>query len=361
MAVTKILLQGYIGHKNFGDDLLFDIALKKIKNIPNTEITVLLTKKNINPDYLYIYYPNLKIIKFDSRIPLLFYKNFDKVFYIGGGVFFDYKKGISILTFLKNYLSNILRYNIPKLLGTRFAGIGIGIGPYFSGKTKNLHAVIIRNFEILGVRDKVSFEIAKSMGVSQVYLSNDLSIGLFDKFNKISAISDKSNQVIICPRTYSHKVEFEKHLEELVSFSYFLEKTGFKTHWIFLQEDDFDLVSKLRVDFNVTIWDPYKMSIMDFIKIFKNAKVIISSRMHSIFIAGMVGTPFIAIPLHQKLIYASELFYKKPVFVDPMGTLDDYKIAFSKIEKQQIISENVVKESFILIELNNKIKSWLEG
>ena len=361
MAKHKILLQGYIGHQNFGDDLLFDIAISKLKRIPDAEIFVIITDSNLNPDYLYSYHADLKIIRFEESIPLLYYKKFDKVYFIGGGVFFDYKKELNKKQFYKKFISNFIRYRIPKLFGTRYAGIGIGIGPYFLIDTKKLHAQIIRNFDILGVRDQTSFDLANSMGYRNAFLSNDISIELNESVRKKQNIDDKRDEVIICSRTYSHKPEYEKHIDELILFAIHLEKNGYHTHWVFLQKDSHEVTKRLAGQFKVTIWNPFEMSILDFINIFKKGIVSYTSRMHSIYISGMVRTPFVAIPLHQKLKFASNLFYKEPIFIDPLASQKEYLEAFTEISSKSFSTAQIDKEIVFIEELNKKVNDWLRS
>ncbi len=361
MRKLKVLLQGYIGHQNFGDDLLFEIAISKVKKIPNVEVSVVIVNSNINPDYLNNYYSDLKIIRFKDRIPLLFYNKFDKIYFIGGGVFFDYKTNLSNKNFYKNYISNLIRYQIPKLFGTSFGGVGIGIGPYFSKRAQKLHAQIINSFDILGVRDQTSFDLAKTMGFKNVILSNDLSLELNESLQKLDNSTEKHNEIIICPRTYSHKPEYEKHIDELIIFATYIEKQGYKTHWIFLQKDREELTNKLQNLFKVTLWNPFEMSILDFINLFKVAVVTYTSRMHSIFISGMVSTPIVAIPVHQKLTYASKLFYKKPVFIDPLAEQEVYLKSFEEIKSKSFSLENLNKEAIILNKLDQKLSIWLNS
>jgi len=361
MSKIKVLLQGYIGHQNFGDDLLFEIAISKAKKVTNTEISVVITDSNINCDYLYNYYSDLNIIRFDNKIPLLFYKKFDKVYYIGGGIFFDYKLELDNKTFYKKYISNIMRYKIPKLFGTSFGGIGIGIGPYFSIRTQKLHAQIINSFDILGVRDQTSFDLAESMGFQDVILSNDLSLELNQTLQKQDSKSKKQKEVIICPRTYSHKPEYEKHIDELITFADYLEEKGCKTHWVFLQDDDKELINRLVIKYQVTIWNPFQMTILDFINLFRNKLVTYTSRMHSIFISGMVKTPFVAIPLHQKLVFASELFYKEPIIINPLAEQEEYVESFKNLNKDSFSTEKFKDEILNLENLNKKLNTWLRN
>jgi len=358
MNKSKVLLVGYIGKKNFGDDLLFKIALDTLKDIGDFKIFVLVSSDPDSANYLMSYHPDINLL-YHKRTPLLFFNKFDKIYFIGGGLFFDYKKSVNLLRFCKNFISNFIRYRIPKMFGTSFGGIGLGIGPYYSKRTKILHSQIIGTFDILGVRDEVSFDLAKSMGINKMFLSNDLSLNLLHSFQEIGHVADKSNEVIFCPRSYSHNPVSEKHLDELLKFADFLNNQGLQVHWVFLQDDDERFIQRLEEQFQVTVWNPDTMDILDFSKLFKNVRMLVSSRMHSVFIAGMLCTPFISIPLHQKLYFASKLFYEKPVFVNPTAGLQEYIIAYESLTGRDMSLDKINKEVLILDNLVNDLKVWL--
>ncbi len=362
MKKKKILLNGYIGYGNFGDDLLFQIAVNRFKYFLNVELYVLYMGNQYNPDYLLKMCPDLHLIKTYKTIPIFFYNQFDIVFYIGGGVFFDYSKNISVRTFIKKYISNLLRFRITKLLGTKFGGIGLGIGPYFTEKSQRLHGIIVSSFDFLGVRDQTSYEEALAMGkIDNLYLSEDLSLSLKKEVSLNNIF--KSDEIIICPRSYHHKPSYEKHIEELLKFASHIEKhKNITTNWVFLQEESDHLMRKIRSKkFKITIWNPNQMTIEDFFDIFKKAKFTITSRMHSVYVSGMVGTPFIAIELHQKLRFASHLFYDNPIIINPKASYEKYIEACNRIENLSIKKSTLDKELSKVSDLNQKFQTWIEN
>ncbi|MCK0132266.1 polysaccharide pyruvyl transferase family protein [Flavobacteriaceae bacterium F08102] len=315
-----------------------------------------------DPDYLYNYLPKIKIIKTKQKLPWLFYAQFDKVYYIGGGVFFDYRTNMKKATYFKRYLANLIRFNLPRLIGTEFGGIGIGIGPYFNDRTRNLHGQILKNFKILGVRDQKSWDEADAMGIKKnMHLSNDLSIE-YGNFLEQNKSRKRIDEVVICPRSYGHKKVYEKHLGQLLNLAEYIEEnTAMKTHWIFLQhEKNKNIYAEInKADFKLTIWNPNECSILDFFNFFSQAKLTISSRMHSLYVSGLVGTPFIAIELHQKLRYASELFYENPVVIKPEANLNEYIQAFNEIEGLKMTTSKLKQEQESLRKLDSLMVNWL--
>ncbi len=343
----KVLLFGYIGKKNFGDDLLFQIAINRFKKIGNVELSIAIVESNIDPSYLKQYYKDLKILVYPKKLPLFLNKNFDVVFYIGGGVFFDYREKVSLVDYVKGYISTILRFRLAKVTGTKYMGIGLGIGPYTNHRAKTIHSQILSSFNFLGVRDSKSFEsaILLNKGSGKVVKTNDLSIGI-----KLAVNAKKdSKEVIICSRAYKHKKEYEKHIDELLIFSEFLFTEGYFPHWVFLQEENECIYEKVRKGNNkLTVWNPNIQSINDFISIFNDVYCVVSSRMHSVYIAGLLKTPFIGIEIHQKVRFASELFTKEPIMISPLADIQDYKEAFFQIGKFNFNNEKFNDETQIL-------------
>ena len=75
----------------------------------------------------------------------------------------------------------------------------------------------------------------------------------------------------------------------------------------------------------------------------------------------MVEIPFVAIPLHQKLIFASELFYKNPILIKPMYEQKKYQESFDKISDKSFSFENLNKEVDVIKKLNQKLDFWLNS
>ncbi len=317
----KILLTGYIGRENFGDDLLLKIALDNIKKIKNNEVYCIVPE-TVDALYLLQYYPKIKIIRYKKTIPVFFYKSFDKVYFIGGGVFFDYGKEINTKNYFKRKISNYLRYNIPKLLGTKYAGIGIGIGPFINKRSQSIYQSMLKNFDFLGVRDQKSYEYGKLFDLKKVYLANDLSLLLRNELTALKR-SKTACSVIICPRSYKHYKPYEKHLEVLMKFSEHLLEKQYQVNWCFFQSEEEKIMEKLESKGILsTVWNPYKMTIMDFVSLFKNASIVFTSRMHMVYVAGLLGINTVSIRVDPKLEYAARLFNRKPKILDPLTNLD---------------------------------------
>ncbi|AZQ44699.1 polysaccharide pyruvyl transferase family protein [Nonlabens ponticola] len=354
----KLLLTGYIGHKNFGDDLLLYIAYEQMLKLDGVDLHVISTSSS-GDAYLDIFLPAATIHRYSGNIPLFFYKQFDKVFFIGGGIFFDYREEISLKVYLKNKLSNKLRFNFARMSGTRFAGLGIGVGPYHSHRAKKIHGDILDNFDILGVRDRTSVKLVREIAAVDPLLTNDLSLLLEQHASLDSKNQMDKKSFIFCPRSYKHEEKYEKHLVNLRELSQRLNGDGHEVKWLFLQEEKADIYGFVPESDKLIVWDPESMGINDFIGFFEQSHAVISSRMHSIYVAGIVGAPFIAINVHQKLTFASQLFYKKPLIIEPEASVEDYYACISRLQELEKTESDIKLERTVLKDAYEKVYDWV--
>src|SRR3990170_7556134 len=99
--MNKIILKGFYGFGNLGDDILMLTTYKIIKEIfPTAEI--LISTESKNPEYIHNYFPGIKIINSSENIKV------DWVIHGGGGVFFD---------FTEHGLNYRLLNNVIKIIG----------------------------------------------------------------------------------------------------------------------------------------------------------------------------------------------------------------------------------------------------
>ena len=82
------------------------------------------------------------------------------------------------------------------------------------------------------------------------------------------------------------------------------------------------------------------MNINDVFCLFKSKSIVISSRMHGIYIAGMCGVPCIGINVHPKVKDATCLF-NRATSIEPTFQIEEVDAAISKVwneEKRSAIS-----------------------
>jgi polysaccharide pyruvyl transferase WcaK-like protein len=301
--MKKILLVGYSGHKNFGDDLLVFHAYQQFTN--DFDLTVWTSMSNAS--YLEEMMPGIKVIV-DASMALGILINFDVVLFFGGGVFFDYT-AYENKQYVRKVISAYKNFLIPSLLGVKFIGIGIGLGPFLTDRSKTVNRIKLRLFKYLSLRDKYSYELAESYGI-KAKIEKGYDLSFLNAIEHGVKKQNKNKKIIICPRKFPHGKTGDVYHTTLCSWARMKSREGFHVDVFGFQMNHDEKVVDLyaKEGFSATIWDPDEMKIQDVFTKFADADVVISSRMHGIYVAGMVGTPSVGINVHHKVRDATEMF-----------------------------------------------------
>jgi polysaccharide pyruvyl transferase WcaK-like protein len=311
ISTRKILLLGYSGKANFGDDLLLKQAVDALAVQKDFSLTIHTSETSASSDYLNRWFPEAEIVKGAIQFSLI--RRHTHVIYFGGGVFFEYNK-LGLLLFLRRLFSMLLLFSIPRyLLGVKFAGIGMGLGPFYSRSGSWLTAFRLKHFSYLVLRDQDSLNLARQMGIQHLSICPDLSMLECGSIPENSeADSGRRSGVLICARHYPHGLKGNRYLQALkVALARFRTTYSHVPVSIFgfQKNHDEDAVALLAGEgINAEIWDPFRMRPADVPLLFSGKELIISSRMHGIFMAGIAGAPSLAIGVHPKLRYASGFF-----------------------------------------------------
>jgi polysaccharide pyruvyl transferase WcaK-like protein len=304
--MNKVLLVGYSGHRNFGDDLLLSQAYTYLKGI--SEISIWTDIIGEESGYLDSWFPSATIIR-SKTLGINTFKKVDKVLYFGGGVFFDYKKKYPKALFLKKTLSIIRNYYLSRVYGVRFAGIGIGLGPFNSTESSFLTRFQLRAFDFIGVRDQVSYNLLVDYGLKEKAIRG-FDLSFFLNHNTILTSQKKVSNILICPRKFSHHSKGELYHNPLIQWA--LEKKQEGTNILvygFQSNHDEEVLLKYKENgLDTMIWNPDLESVNSVLELFGNKDLIVSARMHGIYIAGIVGCRSLGINVHPKVDDATSLF-----------------------------------------------------
>ena len=304
--MTRVLLVGYSGHKNFGDDLLLAQAYNELKKL--SQVSIWTDVIGSDSSYLKVWFPDATIIR-SKKLGIEIFRNFDRVLYFGGGVFFDYKHQYPQLLFLKKLLSILKNYHLSKLYRIRFAGIGIGLGPFQSKKALFLTKFLLQSFDFIGIRDDVSNNYLIQAGLKEkAVLGYDLSFFQNDKY--CAEPPSNVKQILICPRSFPHDSEKDNYHKLLIEWAKTKESQGIKVLiYGFQPGNDKEVLLNYQMGgLDTRCWNPEKEKIEDVFKLFQDQDLIISARMHGVYVAGLVNRPFIGIDVHPKVRDATTLF-----------------------------------------------------
>lgn len=172
--MKKIVISGYYGFNNLGDEAVLDgiTSLLKNKN-EDLKITVLAA----NPQKTAELY-NLNTVSRTSLIQILAALAEADLFISGGGSLLQDVTG----SFSVPYYLGLAW--LAKIQGTKTVYYAQGVGPLNKWWSQKLTALTLNRFELLGVRDQGSKDLLEAIGVKKkIELTVDPVFALYDPLN----------------------------------------------------------------------------------------------------------------------------------------------------------------------------------
>jgi polysaccharide pyruvyl transferase WcaK-like protein len=310
MSARRILLAGYYGKGNFGDDVLLQVSYRLLKQaMPDADISVL-----VDGDaggYVPAMLGEVTVLK-PAR-----HGRFDLIVHGGGGVYFDFgeygarhrqiEKIVERLG-LSNYLAaeKLLRSIVSKSrtsTATRL-GFGIGVGSYAPGSPRlRADAAILADYDALWVRDAQSIENLErfsSVVTDHVILGSDLAF-LTSYWLKVPAARAAAPR----PRLGIALRDWPEELgglpdAMLAEIFAALAKEYDMTGFIFDSRADVRL-QRLLAPYTSYVWRPGAMRIDDFAARLAQQDVLLTSRFHGAVCSACVGVPSVVVAIEPKL------------------------------------------------------------
>ena len=360
--MNRILLFGYNGHSNFGDDLLLKLAYNKIQK--KDDITIVTTNKK-GVFYLKKWFKEATIIFNPS--PGRLFRSYRKVLYVGGNLIFNYDKNPSSLFVTRKFFSSFKIFFLAKFLGTEFGAVSLGVGPFFSKSLEKSTLISLKYFDLLFVRDRTSLIYSKkyaSKSKTDLREFSDFSIGLYEELKTYRKEIHKITTILIIVRSINIDKLNNDFIHTLIELSESQKALNRKVVWCSLQKDYDSLASKLipKGD-DFWQWDPEVHQLKDFYELFDNVDLVITSRMHGLFISGMMNIPTIGITLHEKFEVAASIFDESVITVSPNIALNNLKVKILELENNFLNTSrnnSMIKEEVRKVDIANELLSnWL--
>ncbi len=276
--MNNIVISGYYGFKNFGDEAILSLLIKKLQN---KNVTVI----SSNPEYTKSLYGNIQsIYTFDFKNILKKISSSDILISGGGSLLQD-------VTSVKSLFYYLIIIFIALFLRKKVIIFAQGIGPINSKIGQFLTRILLKKCEYISVRDEKSFELLKSWGIKSELLCDPIfSIDIPD--------SEKDNTLAIQLRDF--KTVTEDFLNNLANFV--CEKFSDCDIKIYSLQDDIDLeicksferkLKKLNPDIKTEIH--YHLTNHKIIEELSKAKYVIAMRFHAIIIGLLANAKIWAI------------------------------------------------------------------
>lgn len=186
--MPKILISGYYGFENFGDEAILLVLIRELKRIiPEVEIVVLTS----NIQYTETQY-NVRAVN-RMVIPNVIKEMITSDLLISGGgsLLQDVTSSMSIYYYL-------FIIQLAKILGLKTFIYAQGIGPINQSLSRLATSVVLRNTDINTVRDKSSKELLDSLNVKSELTCDPVWLGLHsDNTNVLESLGLSSKNKYI--------------------------------------------------------------------------------------------------------------------------------------------------------------------
>lgn len=304
-TIVKIMISGYYGFNNFGDEAILKSMVRAFKEkIPQIKILVL-SQNPVHTSQTY----QVKAINRLHLISILNCLRDTNLFISGGGGLLQDStgKGWSILYYLGLILgAKIIR--VPVMIYAQ------GIGPVSQQINKKLMRWILNKVDLITVRDNFSKELLENLGVIKpsIYVNSDPSFLLnkkdinciLENYPHIQELMNSNNRPIIgvSVREYKgNRSDLKIMFAQLAD--YLIEKYKVKIVFLPFKFDDDVQVSEEILSLMKKQADILKIKLEpeELISILSQFSLMIGVRLHSIIFSSMANLPFIAFKYDPKI------------------------------------------------------------
>lgn len=321
----RLLLVGYYGKANFGDDLLLRITHRLCRNhAPGADISVIVDGDR--GDYVATVLPDVTVL------PPGRHGQFDMIVHGGGGVFFDFAQydswqkaaefvlksvGFKCYVVLEKMLRALCKK--PRSAARVRVGLGVGIGTYSPGSPRLRERLpILADFTALWVRDRVSaINLKRFSSILQAEIIPGSDLAFLTEYwperppSAVPRLPAEKPKLGIALRDWplaSMKPEVLKPLFAKLSEKYAI--TGF----ILDAAADTEMM-QLLAPYARHFWQPATMRIGDFATWMAQQHVLLTSRAHAAICGAIVGVPSVIIEIEPKLQEVAAMLPQSSVLI----------------------------------------------
>jgi len=346
--MKRIMISGYYGFDNLGDEAILGSMIKIIKRInQDIEITILSNKAeqtskryDVNAVYRYDIFKIMSTMKRSD------------IFISGGG---SLLQDVTSMKSVPYYLGLIFLAKVFNLKTIFFAQ---GVGPLNSKFNRFLVSKVLKNTDYISVRDKDSKQLLKEIGINDnvVNLTEDPVYGLYNKeSNEIK--SKEINKIGISVRNWNDN----NYINHITSFLNKLNKgKDFSVDILpFHKGEDILISNRLKNELKM------KVNVLDYTddfdkinKVYSTFDIFIGVRFHSLVFAAINLVPFIGISYDPKVTTLIKDFGYQDLITTETVNEDLLTKEFNKITTEI----SIIKESIndIVKAKSNKIESTVK-
>ena len=287
--VKKMLLAGYYGFGNLGDEAILEMTLKQILEITDREnITVLSGSKEVTRRKY-----NIDTIDRYNVFSIINALRTSHVLVFGGGSL------LQDVTSKRSIYYYLFLIRLAKLMNNRIVMLSQGIGPIINEKSKKAVESTLALVDYITVRDRHSKEFLESIGVDgkKIFLSTDPVINMKDHDFEY----EKTDSLKVC---FSLRNWKDSDVGEKISnVAKRLIDQGIECHFIpFYIKEDLQLVDQIEKNLgNKAIYYRNKLTTKEAYNLIKTMDLMVGVRLHALIFAAAANVPIVAISYDHKV------------------------------------------------------------
>ncbi len=335
--MKKILLAGYYGFGNLGDEAILEMAINQILEITDREnITVLsgnkeATAKKYNVDTIDRY----NVFSIVHRL-----RSSDALVFGGGSLLQDITSKRSL-----HYYLFLIR--LAKFMNNKVVMLSQGIGPIISENSKRAVRNTLGYIDYMTVRDKHSKEFLERMGMdkNKIFLSTDPVINL-RAGEKYRAVNSGRKKVCFSLRNWKN-TDVSQKISQVAEK---LIESNIECYFIpFYYNEDLELIDEVEKNLkDKAVYYKEKLTTNEAFDIIKGMDVLVGVRLHSLIFAAAANVPFAAVSYDHKVDhFANSVNMNIVCRIDNIDADLLYNVIIDKInnedEEKKKLSESVAK------------------
>ncbi len=348
--MKKILISGYYGFDNSGDDAILKAIVKDLKE---TDSSIEITAFSNNPTYTEKIYNIKAVNRFGIRDIVKTIKDCD-LFISGGGSL------LQDVTSTRSLLYYIVLMKLAKMFNKPVMVYANGIGPINRRINRFLTRKILNKVDLITLRDEESNLFLKDLGVKNknIHVTADPVFTLeptkeegIDVILKEEGIPDDKLLVGVSVRRWDNGENLIDSMAKAID--YIIEEYGVNVVLIPMHYPEDLSISEDILD-RVTGEGCYilsnKYSVEDIMGVINRLEIIVAMRLHSLIYAATQGIPMVGIVYDPKIVG-----FLKSIHMEHMCSVEDMKYT-ELVENIQYVWENRDRLRDELIEVNKEMR-----
>lgn len=342
----KVLLSGYYGFDNAGDDAVLYAIVHTLREVmPDVDITVLSNQ----PEKTAAQFGVKAVNRWGKKDIFLSIRGCDLLISGGGSLLQDVTSKNGILYYL-----GIIK--LAQMMRKKVIVYAQGIGPINDARNRTLTAKILNKVQAITVRDFDSRNLLMEIGVyKEILVAVDPVLGISrgainesrgQELLKEAGWDDTKKTVMVSVRNWDYSERFFKAVAE--SCDAFIESGKQVVFVPFHYPEDVeagDAVAACMKEKPVLLKQNYGPE--DTMAILKNADTILGMRLHSLIMGAALLKPIIALSYDPKVTSFMQLLRHSECFavdsVDGAQIIDAVKRAEAKNEEQKQLMEQTME------------------